>query len=234
MLRENAGVVRVVAGEIAIRPTPAIFERLRQIPVVDGAEWTYSSSKQGVDQPAVMIQTFAVWRTGAGRLNARPGDGEAVALLIQLACQHDVLRIQMVLIAGDVSGRASLYLADGMGESIPDRLAFAILIPRAFNLVCGCRRAPQKTIRKARLSDRRRRDGARHLVLRRVSSRESIATEQCRSSCGYGIHDKLAAVHAPPFDTAQAYYPLSQEANVCLRPRRPACVLHLDARMPPM
>src|ERR1700744_4880714 len=99
----------------------------------------------------------------------------------------------MILIAGDVSGRASLYLADGMSESIPDRLAFPILIPRAFDLVRGRRRAPQKTIRKARLADCCGRDGARHLVLHRLSSRKSIAAEQCRSGCGYGIHDKLAA-----------------------------------------
>src|SRR6266568_5633059 len=100
-----------------------------------------------------MIQTFGVWCTSASRLNARPGDRKAVALLVKAFRQCNVLRIAVVLIAGDVSCRVSLYFTGGMAKAIPYGLAFAILIPCSLYLVGGRRRSPKKALRKAFLLD---------------------------------------------------------------------------------
>ena len=58
--------------------------------------------QQGIDKAAVVIQPFHVRGSGSDRLNAWPRDGKTVALLVKTFGQRDVMRIQVVLIAGDV------------------------------------------------------------------------------------------------------------------------------------
>src|SRR5579863_3301174 len=72
VFREDCGVVSEVAGEVAIGPAAAVFERLRQIPVIDGAEGAYLCFQQRVHEAAVMIETFLVDGACADGLNARP------------------------------------------------------------------------------------------------------------------------------------------------------------------
>ena len=55
----------------------------------------------------------------------------------------------MVLIARDIAGHTAAYLAWRMGEPVPDGLALAVLIPRALNLECGRRCAPDELFWKA-------------------------------------------------------------------------------------
>lgn len=134
MFRQDAGVIRVVAGQIAIWPAATIFQPLRQVPVIDRAERPNIGGKQRINKATVMIESLRIRRSRARRLNAGPRNRKSIALLMETFCYRDVLRIEMVLIAGDVRCRAALYFADCVGEPIPDRLTFSVFIPRAFDL----------------------------------------------------------------------------------------------------
>ncbi len=61
---------------------------------------------------------------------------------------RDVLRIEMILIAGDVAGCSAFYFAYRVREAVPDGLAFAVLVPCAFNLIRSGGHAPEKSIGK--------------------------------------------------------------------------------------
>ena len=60
---------------------------------------------------------------------------KTVALLVEAFGQCDVLRVEVVLIAGNVTCHATPYLAGCMSESVPYGFALAVLIPCAFYLV---------------------------------------------------------------------------------------------------
>ena len=201
MLGENAGIVCEVVGEIPVWPASTIFERLRKIPVIHRAPRPDAGLKQGIDEAAVVIQPFHVWGAGPGGLNAWPRDRKALALLIESLGHCDVLRIEVVLIAGNVACHPTSYFPGCMSESVPYRFAFAILIPRAFYLVGGRCGAPEKSLGKTRLPNGRGRDRTRHRTLRRWSSGQRIAGEKCSSSGCYRVHNKLTAIHIGPFVT---------------------------------
>ena len=58
----------------------------------------------------------------------------------------------MVVVAGDVAGRAVLDRAGLVGEGVPDREATVVLVVRAFDLVGGGRGAPLEAIGKLQKS----------------------------------------------------------------------------------
>ncbi len=58
MFGEDAGVVAEVAGEVAVRPAAAVFERLWQVPVLHGAPGADAGFEQGVDEAAVWSMPF--------------------------------------------------------------------------------------------------------------------------------------------------------------------------------
>src|SRR5580700_1989768 len=80
VFRNNSSVVREVSGQIAIGPAAAVFQRLRQVPMVHGAERAYPGFQHRVDKTTVMVETLLVYCSAASRLNARPGNGKTVAL----------------------------------------------------------------------------------------------------------------------------------------------------------
>lgn len=55
----------------------------------------------------------------------------------------------MIMIAGDVAGILSFYIAGNGAEAIPDRLSPAILTGRSLNLIGGRSSAPHKVFRKS-------------------------------------------------------------------------------------
>jgi hypothetical protein len=85
-----------------------MFKRLRKIPVVHRAPGPDYRRKQSIDEAAVVIESFCVRSAGPGGLDAGPGDRKTLALLVQLFGQCDVLRIQVVLIAGNIPCHAAL------------------------------------------------------------------------------------------------------------------------------
>ena len=151
MLGENACIVREVAGEIPVWPASTIFECLRKVPVVHGAPRPDAGLEKSIDEAAIVIQTLHVRGPRPDRLNAWPGNGKTVALLVEAFGQCDVLRVEVVLIAGNVTCYATPYLPGCMSESVPYRFALAVLIPCTFHLVRGCGGAPKKTFGKTRL-----------------------------------------------------------------------------------
>ncbi len=135
MLGEDAGVVREVVGEIAIGPASPIFKCLGEVPVIHRAPGADVGGEESVDETAVVIEALRVRGADASGLDARPGDGKTLALLVEALGHGDVLRVEMVLIAGYIACHAASYLSGRVGEFVPDRFAFAVLVPCAFDLV---------------------------------------------------------------------------------------------------
>ena len=79
--------------------------------------------EERVDEPAVVVDALLVRAPAADRLDARPGDREAVALEAEVAQDRDVLVVAVVGVAGEVAGVAVLHAARRVGEAVPDALA---------------------------------------------------------------------------------------------------------------
>ena len=78
--------------------------------------------------------------------DARPGDGEAIALEAQLLHDGDVFFETVIVIAGNIA----VFVAFGVAfiEGVPDAEHFAVLVVRAFDLM-DCRRgAPEEIVRE--------------------------------------------------------------------------------------
>src|SRR5215469_15969423 len=148
MLSQDACIFGVIAGQVAIGPAAPVFERLRKIPVIDGAKRPEAILEHRIDQSAVVIDALHVGGACSGRLNAGPGDGKTIALLIETPGQGEVLRVEVVLITGDIARGASLHLAGRMCKAVPDGFALAIFLPGAFHLVGCSGSTPQETVRK--------------------------------------------------------------------------------------
>src|ERR1700683_2036054 len=54
----------------------------------------------------------------------------------------------MIRVARYVAGAAVLDFSGSMREAIPDRFAFAVFVPRAFDLISGGRCAPEEILRE--------------------------------------------------------------------------------------
>src|SRR5580658_7732697 len=116
--------------------------------MVESAEGTNAGLEHSIHHALVMVETFLVRRADAVRLNARPRDGEAIALLVEAFQQGNVLLVEVVVIAGDVAGVAAFDVAGSMRIAIPDGFAFAVFVPSAFDLIGGRRHAPEKVFGK--------------------------------------------------------------------------------------
>jgi hypothetical protein len=95
-----------------------------------------------VHEPVVKVESFDVRRARPLRKDARPGDRETVRVRTDGPHERDVLFIAVVVIVGDVTGVVVLDVACLVRVRVPDRRAFAILVPRALDLVRRSRCAP--------------------------------------------------------------------------------------------
>src|SRR6516162_7508166 len=98
----------------------------------------------------------------------------------------------MILIASHIAGHTTPHFARRMGESIPDRFTFAVLIPCTFHLVRGSGGTPEKSFREARFLDDRfgycTWDGARNLVCK-------IRSNECCAYCCNRTRHKGPSIH---------------------------------------
>ena len=104
--------------------------------------------QQFVDKAVVEIEAFWIWRAGAFREDARPGNRESIGLCAQRLHQLDVFLVQVIMVG---RGIAVAVVGDGpgrVGEAVPDRWAAAVLVHGPLDLIGRGRRAPQKTVRK--------------------------------------------------------------------------------------
>src|SRR5579859_4324890 len=125
-LADDLGVIGEAANDVAIGPAAGVFESLRKVPVIKSADGTDFCFEQLIGNAFVIVETFFDRGAGALGLNARPSDGEATALEIELLHDGDVFFVAVVGIAGDVAGVAAFHFADSMRETVPDGFALAV------------------------------------------------------------------------------------------------------------
>ena len=141
-------VVGKTRCRIAIRPSAGIFQGLRQVPVIERDQRTDFRFQKCIDDAAVIIGALGIYRSRSRRLNARPGNREAITVQIHGLHQCDVFGPAVVGIASYVSRIAILDFARRVRKAIPDRFALAVFLPRALNLISGSCGAPEKILRK--------------------------------------------------------------------------------------
>ena len=79
-LDQDVGVVGEVSGGVAIGPATLVFERLRQVPVIHGDQRANVGLVQLFEHALVVVEALGIGGAGAVGLNARPTDGEAIAV----------------------------------------------------------------------------------------------------------------------------------------------------------
>src|SRR5262249_816278 len=94
----------------------------------------------------VEVEALGVRLTGTFGEDARPTDGEPIRGRAQVPHQGDVLLVPVVVVVGDVAGVAVLDLARRVRVRVPDRLALAVLVPGALDLVGRRGSAPVKAV----------------------------------------------------------------------------------------
>ena len=144
----DVGIVGETLRGIAVRPAARIFERLRQIPVIEGREWPNLRFQETVDETAVKIKSLRIRSPRSCSLNPRPRDREAIALHAQAAHDIQVFAIAMVVIAGNVPIVAVLDFVRRVREPIPDGFALAVFIPSALDLIRRRRSSPPEVLRE--------------------------------------------------------------------------------------
>ena len=105
-LAHDGGVLGEPVDGVAVEPAAVVLERLRQVPVVERDHRLLAVLEEGVDEAVVERQPLLVGRPAPGRLDARPGDREAVAARAELLHQRDVLVDPVVVVAGDLAAAA--------------------------------------------------------------------------------------------------------------------------------
>ena len=160
---EGVGDDRGVVGE-ALRggadlPAAAVLERLGEIPVVQRGDGLDAVGQQLVDERPVEVEPAAAGGARPDRLDAGPGDREAVGGEPEAGHEGHVVGHAPAVVGGDGAGVAA-GVAGGR-EGVPDRRPPAVEIDAALDLVRRGRRPPQEPGREApgdRPVRRRRRD----------------------------------------------------------------------------
>ncbi|MNC62770.1 hypothetical protein D3C75_1128270 [compost metagenome] len=104
---------------IPVLPAALLLQRLRQLPVIERAEGLNAAIEQRCDEFFVILYPFRIHFTAASRINARPGDGEAVGFDAQLLHQPDILLIALIAVAGHTGIIAVINTAGNGGELVP-------------------------------------------------------------------------------------------------------------------
>ena len=146
---DGLDVLRERVDGVADGPAARVLERLRRVPVEERHVRRDAVAEQLVDQPVVEVEARCVDAPRARRDDARPGDREAERVEAELAHQRDVVAVAVVEVARDRAGVAVPHLAGRRAEAVPDALAAAVLVGRAFDLVRRGRRAPDEVGREA-------------------------------------------------------------------------------------
>ena len=131
----NFGVLGKCERRVARGPSPAVFEHLRQIPVVQRYPGLDAGFEEAVDQATVKVEPAGLDLAVTVGQDARPGEREPVRFQAQVAHQFDVGLPPAVVVRRDVAGIAVLHPAGGVREPIPDAFSLAVVAPRAFDLI---------------------------------------------------------------------------------------------------
>ena len=129
-------------------PAAAVLQRLRQIPVKERHPRRDLLGEHRVDQTVVEVEPLLVERAVTRRKDPRPRHREAVVAHPQLAHEPEVFLVAVVVIAGHIRSVAAQHPAGLARETVPDRLALAVLEGRALDLRGGGRHAPDEVLRE--------------------------------------------------------------------------------------
>jgi len=88
-----------------------------------------------IDQLVIEIQTLLVHLIHGSRENPCPGDGETIGFQAHFRHQADIFLHAMVMVDRDIPVCVFEGGAGYFHEFIPDRRAFAVLVPCAFHLI---------------------------------------------------------------------------------------------------
>ncbi len=134
----QVGVIGEAIRDVAIEPAAAIFQILRQIPVIERDKGLEPLLFQPPDDPLVKVDALLI-RAPCFVHHARPCNGKTVCIDVKRAEQIEVRFPPMIVIAGDLAGVACQHFAGHGRERVPDRREAAIFVRGAFDLVgSGC------------------------------------------------------------------------------------------------
>ena len=137
--RNISGIIGERPRGIAAFPSTLILQRLRQIPVIQRAEWFYAICKQLIDDAAVKIDSLRIRVSAAIRKDPRPRNRESIAAQPQALHQRDVLLVPVVVVDRYIAGISTSHSSGQMAECIPDGWTATILVNSSLNLVRGRR-----------------------------------------------------------------------------------------------
>ena len=140
----SGGVVAEALGRVPVEPAAGILQGLRQIPVIERRVRRYAALPTGLGKSAIELRAGRVELTGAGRKDPGPGNRESIRIHAEIGHDRHIPGIPVVVIIGYVAGRTVRDLAWRVGEGIPNAGAAAVLAYRAFDLVRGRCRPPDK------------------------------------------------------------------------------------------
>ncbi|MPM44278.1 hypothetical protein SDC9_90956 [bioreactor metagenome] len=143
---DGGGIVGKGRGRVTRLPAALVLQGLRQVPVVEGDEGLDACLKLGIDEAGVEVHARFVHFAGAVGEDARPRDGKPVGVGTQLADGLHVFAVAVVVVDGDVAGVSVGHLAGGVGVDVPDGLALAVGVGRAFDLIGGGGDTPAEAV----------------------------------------------------------------------------------------
>jgi len=144
----HVNIVGEAGGEIAIGPAAGVFQFLRKVPMVEGAERTDFWFMESVGGTLVVFGARGIGRAGTVGLDAWPGDGKTVTGQVQGFKKSDVFLIAMIGITGNVACGSALHFAGSVREAVPDGFALAVFGPGTFDLIGGGGGTPNKIVGK--------------------------------------------------------------------------------------
>src|SRR5205823_4519963 len=124
-----AGVVRKPPRSISRRPSSAVLQRLRQVPVIERHQWADAVFEERIDQPVVEVEPDPVGGSGSVRYDPRPAHGEAVSVEAEGGDQFDIVPPPVVVVTSDLSALAMLDDTGPPAEEVPDARALAVGVP---------------------------------------------------------------------------------------------------------
>src|ERR1700739_3191146 len=145
---DDLTIIREPSNQVAVGPSPHIFQGLRQIPVIQGGKRPDIGFVERVGDAFVIVQSLWIGLAGTVCLNARPGNGEAITLDVEFLGDLDVFLVAVVGVTGNVAGVRALPLANRVRKAIPDGFALLVEVPGPFDLIGSRGHTPNKVLGK--------------------------------------------------------------------------------------
>ena len=127
-------------GGVFAAPAALFFQRLGQVPVIQGDVRFDPGFQQGIHKSIVIGKAFLVPVCAAVGGNAGPRHRKAVGVQVHGLQQRKILFPAVVAVAGNVTGLAPVGAPRCVGKNIPDAQSLAALCGTAFDLIgrrCG-------------------------------------------------------------------------------------------------